>query len=64
MYVNNPGHMTKVAAMPIYGKNRSKHLLLWNRWTDFNKTWHVEVGSRVLQCDPAMSSIYFMARSA
>ena len=24
MYINNPGHMTKVAAMPIYGKNPSK----------------------------------------
>ena len=24
MYINNPGHMTKIAAMPIYGKNRSK----------------------------------------
>ena len=20
MYINNPGHMTKMAAMPIYGK--------------------------------------------
>ena len=24
MYINNPGHMTKVAAMPIYRKNPSK----------------------------------------
>ena len=24
MYINNPGHMTKIAAMPIYGKNPSK----------------------------------------
>ena len=24
MYVNNPGHMTKMAGMPIYGKNPSK----------------------------------------
>ena len=24
VYINNPGHMTKVAAMPIYGKNPSK----------------------------------------
>ena len=24
VYINNPGHMTKMAAMPIYGKNRSK----------------------------------------
>ena len=24
MYIRNPGHMTKIAAMPIYGKNPSK----------------------------------------
>ena len=24
MFINNPGHMTKMAAMPIYGKNSSK----------------------------------------
>ena len=28
--------MTKMAAMPIYGKNHKKILLLWNWWTDFN----------------------------
>ena len=28
-----PGHMTKMAAMPIYGKN-SKNLLLWNQTAD------------------------------
>ena len=22
MFINNPGHMTKMAAMPIYGENR------------------------------------------
>ena len=24
MYIDNPGHMTKMAAMPIYGKNPLK----------------------------------------
>ena len=24
MFINNPGHMTQMAAMPIYGKNPSK----------------------------------------
>ena len=24
MYISNPGHITKMAAMPIYGKNPSK----------------------------------------
>ena len=26
MYINNPGHMTKMAALPIYCKNPSKIL--------------------------------------
>ena len=30
---NGPGHMTKMAAMPIYGKN-FKNLLLWNQKAD------------------------------
>ena len=39
MYVNNAGHvnaghMTKMAAMPIYGK-----LLLKKCLTDFNESW-------------------------
>ena len=25
MFINNPGHMTKMATMPIYGKNPSKY---------------------------------------
>ena len=24
MFINNPGHITKMATMPIYGKNPSK----------------------------------------
>ena len=31
---NGIGHMTKVAAMPIYGKNIKKSLLLWNQQAD------------------------------
>ena len=27
-----------------------KNLLLWNRWTDFNKSWHVAFGTRLLKC--------------
>ena len=40
MYINNPGHMTKMAATPIYGKKPFKNLLFQNRWNDFNETWH------------------------
>ena len=40
-----PGHMTKMAAMLIYGKNPSKILLLWNRWADMHETWYVASGT-------------------
>ena len=33
--------MTKMAAMPLYGKN----FLLWNRLTDFNTTCYVASGT-------------------
>ena len=46
--INGPGHMTKMAAMPIYGKNL-KHL---NRLADFHKTWYVASGT------PAHHSLY------
>ena len=36
--------MTKMAAMPIYGKKKKK-ILLWNRWTIFNETCHVALGT-------------------
>ena len=48
-YINNPGHVTKMAAMPIYGKKTFKNLLLWNRLTDFNETWHEAFMTQVLQ---------------
>ena len=33
------GHMSKMAAKPIYGKNFKN--LLRNQWIDFNETWYV-----------------------
>ena len=42
--INGPGHMTKMAAMPIYGKNL-KNLLLQNRRADFHETWYVASGT-------------------
>ena len=50
-YINGPGHMTKMAAMHIYGKNL-KNLLLQNRRADFHKTWYVASGT------PAHHSLY------
>ena len=44
---NGPGHMTKMAAMPIYGKNH-KNLLLRNQRTDDLETWYAALGARVL----------------
>ena len=41
IYWHYTGHVTKMAAMPISGKNPFKNLPLWNRWTDFHKTWYV-----------------------
>ena len=39
--INGPGHMTKMAAMPIYGKNLKKSYDL--------ETWHVALGTQALQ---------------
>ena len=67
MFINNPGHMTKMAAMPIYGKKTFKILLLLNQWADFNKTWHEASGLKYynvfINCDLWMTLTYFTARS-
>ena len=67
MYINNPGHMTKMAAMPIYGKNPSKiffsgtgglismKLGMKHRW---QKHYNVYINH-----DPVMTLTYFTARS-
>ena len=47
MYINNIGHMTKMAAMPIYGKNSSK---IFFSVTDFNETLREASMAKVLQC--------------
>ena len=44
---NGPCHMTKMAAMPIYGKNL-KNLLLRNQKTDDLETWYAAFGAQVL----------------
>ena len=44
---NGAGHMTKMAAMPIYGKNL-KNLLLQNPKADDLETWYAALGARVL----------------
>ena len=44
---NGPGQMTKVAAMPIYGKNL-KNLLLQNQKAGDLESWYATSGARVL----------------
>ena len=49
--INNPGHMTKMTAMPIYGKSLQKSFPLEpvDRFqSNFNETWHVASGPEVL----------------
>ena len=48
MYINNLGHMTKMAAMPIYGKNPSKNF--FSAETNFKETWREATMAKVLQC--------------
>ena len=67
MYINDPGHMTKMAAMPIYGKNPSKiffsgtggpistKLGMRHQWLmDYNV---------YINHDPVMTLTYFTTRS-
>ena len=62
--INSPGHMTKMAAMPIYGKNPSKNLLLWNQWPDFHETWYVALGTpAVIVCTNGVHLTFFTPRS-
>ena len=67
MYIRNPGHMTKMAAMPIYGKTLQKSfspepvgpistkLGMKHQWL---KHYNVYINY-----DPVMTLTYFTARS-
>ena len=67
MYINNQGHMTKMAAMPIYGKNPSEiffsgtggvismKLGMEHRWLKYYSVY--------IHHDPVMTLTFFMARS-
>ena len=48
VYINGQGHMTKMAAMSIYGKNL-KNLLLQNQRSYYLEIWHVALGNQVLK---------------
>ena len=49
MYINNLGHMTKMAAMPIYGKTLQKSSSP-EQVTDFKETMHEALMAKLLQC--------------
>ena len=69
MYINNPGHLTKMAAMPIYGKNRSKIFLsrtggpismklgMKYRWLKYYNVFIKNINH-----DPMVTLTYFTAR--
>ena len=48
VYINGLGHMTKMAALRIYGKNL-KNLLHQNQKSYDLETWHVASATQVLQ---------------
>ena len=67
MYINNLGHMTKMATMPIYGKNPSK-----NFFSETNRQISMKLGVKhhwlkyynvYMNHDPVMTLTQFMARS-
>ena len=66
IYYHDAGHMTKMAATPIYGKKNFKNLLR-NRRADFQETWYVASGLQpIIVCsndDPGVTLTYFTARS-
>ena len=47
IYINELGHMTNMAAMPVYGKNL-KNLLPQNQYTYDHETWYVALSMQVL----------------
>ena len=66
MYINNLGHVTKMAAMPIYGKNPSKIISETNRLISrklgVRHRW-LKYSNVYINHDPVMTLTKFMARS-
>ena len=67
MFINNPGHMTKMAAMPIYDKNPLK--FFYSGTTGLISTklgmkhWGLEYYNVFINYDLWMTLTYFTARS-
>ena len=65
---NGLGRMTKMAAVPIYGKNLKKNLLLWNQKADDRMNlgmhhWVIKYYQVCSNDDPGLNLTYFTARS-
>ena len=68
MYINYIVHMTKMAAMPIYGKNTSKIFFSESggpisKKLDMKHQW-LKYYNVYINHDPVVTLIYFMTRSA
>ena len=64
MFIDNPGHMTKMAAMPIYDKNPSKFFFSGTTGPIFGmKHWGLEYYNVFINYDLWMTLTYFTARS-
>ena len=67
VYINGPGHMTKMAATPIYGKNPSKIFFSTTGRPIFTKLGMQHRGLLpiivYINDDPGVTLTYFMARS-
>ena len=67
MFINNPGHMTKMATMPIYGKNPSKFFFFGTTGPISTKLCMkhrgLEYYNVLVNYDLWMSLTYFKARS-
>ena len=62
--LNGPGHMTSMAARPMYGKNIKTILLLWNQTANDLESWYAASGTQVLpNNDPGLTLSYFTAMS-
>ena len=44
IYATGFGHITKMAAMPMYVKHPFKNILLWNQRANDIGTWYVQLG--------------------
>ena len=67
VYINGLGHMTKVAAMPIYGKKHKKIFFSRGRSPMILKRgmshWGLKLYTVYINDDPGLTLTYFIARS-